>query len=477
VLHGLNYLPIAIQKQSSSLLVKSNNDKSIQSHTFFSPTSHSRSSATAIADSGCTDVLITKESRRFLENLQPHTDLIVGTAAQGQFLKSTHKGELRIPCKKGDIILPGYVFNCPNDEVLKDESLPTKNSQDNFVTLNATTHSNSASPQDLQLENNLVGLAPLCNFADCEITLTKTAIIVTKDDEVVWQNSKEPNDTLWTLNFADLPDLNGVVLDCKPKAFQTIRHDTNAEYVRFVHAVFGSCPISTLLNAFDKGWLSNMPKITAKMIRQNPPVERATALGFLDQHIKGHNSTRVTKGKANNVSPRSNSVEIDNVEDEDEEVVDEHLKWQVIGAQELMNSSDATGRLPITTKSGWDYILVSTLNGYVHLQLLRDRSKEEYVRAYKLMYDYYRRWGHRPTIQRLDNETSTDLELFLRGCGVEVQKVPPGIHRQNPSERAIRHTKNCIIAMCVTADVNFPANVLYEEVVVQAEIIINQLRP
>ena len=93
------------------------------------------------------------------------------------------------------------------------------------------------------------------------------------------------------------------------------------------------------------------------------------------------------------------------------------------------------------------------------------------------MYDYFHPYNHNPTIQRLDNDTSSDLEVFLRACDVKIQYVPPGIHRQNPSERAIRHTKNCIIAMCTTADPSIPAHILFEEVVPQAEIVINQVRP
>ena len=93
------------------------------------------------------------------------------------------------------------------------------------------------------------------------------------------------------------------------------------------------------------------------------------------------------------------------------------------------------------------------------------------------MYAYFKQYGHTPTAQRLDNVSSTELELFLRESNVDVQYVPPGIHRQNPSERAIRHVKNCIIAMCMTADPLMPAQILFEEVVGQADIVINQLRP
>jgi hypothetical protein len=347
-----------------------------------------------------------------------------------QFLQSTHKGELRIPTKNGEIILPGFVFG------------------------------NEA------LENNLAALSPLCNTGGCTITLDSTSITVSKEGEVLWRSKKRSTDSLWHLNLSDLECSDNYSSEIG-LACQTIRHDSNAELVKFAHAVFGSCPISTFLKAMDKGWLNNYPQLTAKMIRQNPPVAIATAMGYLDQTRQGHRSTR-----------RAN---IATVIDEDdwgaEEMDDEFLRCRVMPAKDLMNASDATGRFPMSTKSGWDYLLVSTLGGYVHLQLLQDRTKGEYVRAYRLMYSYFKQYGHTPTIQRLDNESSTELELFLRECNVDTQYVPPGIHRQNPAERAIRHTKNCIIAMCTTADERIPAEVMLEEVVIQAEIVINQLRP
>jgi hypothetical protein len=121
--------------------------------------------------------------------------------------------------------------------------------------------------------------------------------------------------------------------------------------------------------------------------------------------------------------------------------------------------------------------LVSTLNGYVHLELMQNRQKSEYLRCYKATYDFYKHHGHIPEIQRLDNETSFVLEEFLRLEQVEVQYVPPGIHRQNPAERAIRHVKNTLIAMCSTTDPTFPAEKLFEDALPQAEIVINCLRP
>jgi hypothetical protein len=155
------------------------------------------------------------------------------------------------------------------------------------------------------------------------------------------------------------------------------------------------------------------------------------------------------------------------------------IKYQLIHTSSFTtNSSDATGRFPFPTQSGGNYLLVSTFNGYVHLKLMQSRQKSEYLRCYKATCDFYNKHhGHIPTIQRLDNETSFALEEFLRLEQVDVQYVPPGIHRQNPSERAIRQVKNTLIAMCSTTDPTFPAEKLFEDALPQAEIVIHCLRP
>jgi hypothetical protein len=47
-------------------------------------------------------------------------------------------------------------------------------------------------------------------------------------------------------------------------------------------------------------------------------------------------------------------------------------------------------------------------------EVMRTRLRAAiYVKAFNQMYQFYHKLGHRPKLQRLDNEISTDLELFL----------------------------------------------------------------
>jgi hypothetical protein len=223
--------------------------------------------------------------------------------------------------------------------------------------------------------------------------------------------------------------------------------------------------------SMDMGWLGNFPKLTGKMFRQNASVSRATALGSLDQTRQGQKSTHQRlKVQARALYQRDPSHIVD-----DSEV--SNICFQVLTREEFFNSSDATGRFPVLTESGWEHILVSTFNGYVHLELLKERKAHEYLRAYKAMYAFNELHKKLPTTQRMDNDTSGLLEAFLKESKTKIEYVALGIHRQNQSERASRHAKNCIIAMCITADPNFPANILLESALEQVEIIFNQLCP
>lgn len=99
------------------------------------------------------------------------------------------------------------------------------------------------------------------------------------------------------------------------------------------------------------------------------------------------------------------------------------------------------------------------------------------ITSYSSSLTFFKDKGNvRISIQRLDNETSSDLELFLRSHVDVVQYVPPHQHRANKAERAIRDVKYHIIACLCTADPDFPLKLL-EAMLPQMEITLNLLRP
>jgi hypothetical protein len=221
-------------------------------------------------------------------------------------------------------------------------------------------------------------------------------------------------------------------------AFQTIRHDTVVEFVAHVHAVFASCPISKFLHMARAGWLGNYPRLTPLMIQQNAPVCRNTAMAYLDQTKQGQRSTKSTSSQhrrqrkrkqPRQPTPLAGMAETCTDDFDAPHVFDDaespHLCFQVMTTTEFNNSSGATGKFPFPTLSGFNYILVSATKGYVHFELMRERTAAEYRRVYKAMYAFYAALGKTPTTQRLDNESSAELEEFLRETKVNIHPSVP----------------------------------------------------
>ena len=107
---------------------------------------------------------------------------------------------------------------------------------------------------------------------------------------------------------------------------------------------------------------------------------------------------------------------------------------------------------------------------------MRNRSDNEALRAYNVIIQLLISRGVRPKLQRLDNEASTSLKQYLsEEIGIDYQLAPPGMHRRNAAERAIRTYKNHFIAGLCSTDPTFPMH-LWCRLIHQANITLNLLR-
>ena len=126
-----------------------------------------------------------------------------------------------------------------------------------------------------------------------------------------------------------------------------------------------------------------------------------------------------------------------------------------------MSPGDAEARAPLAF---WVFLLAlwaalnaaflggDLFNLFVALEMLTFAAL---VRAYSKVYNRLLRAGLKPQLQRLDNECSTELKEFMAEKQVHLQLVPPGNHRANAAERAIRTFKNHFIAGLSTTDPGF----------------------
>jgi len=147
-------------------------------------------------------------------------------------------------------------------------------------------------------------------------------------------------------------------------------------------------------------------------------------------------------------------------------------------SSDFLSYSDRTGAFPLTTTNGFNYILVSVMEHYTHLILMKSMTQGAYTATFTALYSFYKSKSKRPKYQRLDNDVSTSVNELCADPELDVvmQFVHPNQHRANIFERAIRHAKNTIIAIIATFDENLDPRVRFERIFPQAEIVINHLK-
>lgn len=232
----------------------------------------------------------------------------------------------------------------------------------------------------------------------------------------------------------------------------------------------GSPAISTFLSAAEHGFLDCLPNLTVQKIRKNRPNSIATSKGHLDQTRKNYRSTK--QRATNKPDP---IVILDPDQFPTEEISATHLVYTKL-ERTHRNFMDSTGKFPVKSRSGHEYILLmyDYDTNYLHFEPMRP-GKNRLLEAYKQGTQFLTAQGHKPQYQRLDNETSKELEEYMHIAQISFQYVPPNSHRRNPAERGIRTAKNHLIATLCTADPAFPLN-LWDTILPQSELTLNLLR-
>ena len=245
---------------------------------------------------------------------------------------------------------------------------------------------------------------------------------------------KEPGDNVWRFS---LPK-------ARPSAaYNVVRHEQHAELALYASATFGSPTYKTFHNALAKGWLSNYPSLTAKILSRNQPHSPATALGHITASRSGIRSTKLKRScePTGPPAPNSSSLKVlattraqallphstdipslpavlaspmstdSSYSDSDssstpdtiisQPALESHthydkyelpttiLQTRILPPSELRDNamfSDLTGRFPATAMDGFQYILLSVYKQYIHLELLASRSEAAIIDAYSRTY-------------------------------------------------------------------------------------------
>ena len=314
---------------------------------------------------------------------------------------------------------------------------------------------------------SLLSIGDLCDHG-LTANYTKTHVKIYNGTNLVLSGLRSPHTRLWMVDLRKKDQPVPAPLLASP----ALQLSTNAQLVNFYHACLCSPTASTMLEAFDKGFIS-FPGLTSDMVRKNRPNSVATSKGHLDQERQGQRSTQTP-----------NQLIID---ESDEDKFPSDVTYKKSNAVSVYNLNmtqatgqhftDLTGRFPVLSKRGNQYCLIMYSHdaNYIHVELLHNRSGPEFVAAYKRGIHFFRKGGINPSFERLDNETSRVLEAYCTEQNIAIQYVPPHNHRANRAERAIRTFKNHFISTLATADPSFPLKA-WDELIPQSEMTLNMMR-
>ena len=245
------------------------------------------------------------------------------------------------------------------------------------------------------------------------------------------------------------------------------------------HASAGFPTKATFIDAVRNGNYSTWPKLTVTLINRYFPDSDETIKG----HLKGQRQgIRSTKQVALEKIIENEEVRI-KIEGEGSPfhqvptISKTHEAF--FRVDDLTDSihTDQTGAFPFTSQRGNRYIMVAIHldANYIFVEPMRNRTKEEMIRAYEKIINRMRMAGLGIKKHTLDNEASDALKQYIRGQQIQFELVPPGNHRRNQAERAIQTFKAHFIAILAGVDDKFPLS-LWCHLLEPTELTLNLLR-
>ncbi len=105
---------------------------------------------------------------------------------------------------------------------------------------------------------------------------------------------------------------------------------------------------------------------------------------------------------------------------------------------------DQTGRFSVTSNQGHAYLVIFYVYNanFISSFPIKNCTKEELLHAFQLTYEYLTCCGFKPLLHKMDNETSKDVEDFIKSQQTTLQYTPPDIHHTNSAKMVIRMWKN-----------------------------------
>jgi len=325
---------------------------------------------------------------------------------------------------------------------------------------------------------SLLSMGQLCD-AGCRVTFDAKSVNVHLDDNLLLSGVRTPTTGLWHLSLLPpAPPLPPLL----HQSFAAVHSATPAELVAFAHAALFSPTLSTLKQALERGYLTAFPGLSAKTLAKYPPNSIAMHKGHLDQSRKNQRSTKPgaplsMPAPSIDAPPTVATADAFPLPDDNTHARTHHCFAAVFEPATGQIHSDQTGKFVLASSAGNNYVLVvyDYDSNSILVEPMRSRTGPCILAAFQVVHARLVNAGLRPQLHRLDNECSAALKSFLRASDIDFQLVPPGLHRRNAAERAIRTFKNHFIAGLCSVDKNFPLH-LWDKLLPQAELTLNLVR-
>lgn len=332
------------------------------------------------------------------------------------------------------------------------------------------------------ITNNLISASALAD-AGCEIFFHKTGCEVSLNGEIILRGWRDPDTRLWRVSLhsdgsnrivpADQNIIQHMLALPPPEVNSIYECENTGQLINFYYATMGYPVISTWTKAIDKGYFRGWRGLTSDRVRRFIKPNEQCEQGHMDQRRTGIRST-----KSSRASPPPDTI---NTMEEPEQAPQNdktNMVFMTIAEAEGQLFTDQTGRFPVTSNKGNNYIVLFYVvdANFIKSYPIKSRHRTELLKAYDEVYKYLRIRGYRPKLHRLDNETSKDVEDFIAEQNAKHQYTPPDIHRTNIAERMIRTWKNHMCAVRAGTPKTYRLSNWCKDLE-QVDITINMMRP
>ena len=346
------------------------------------------------------------------------------------------------------------------------------------------------------IPHNLVAVSELVD-AGCSVHMYDWGFDIDLEGETIYKGWREgPHSRLFRMSLTD-DNVGPIQPPADPSEWdpnsrtvcQAVQFSANNIYecqnkeqlLRYYHASLASHPKRVLAAAAKAGYLQGCPGLTAEAINKFIDVEDATEMGHMRQQPAGTRSTtKITKrGRPAMHTLERDAAAQDATATPEQEPSNSRTKkvFMTVQLADGWIASDQTGAFPRVSNRGNKYISVFYVYDANHVKgiPLKSRHRSELLKAYETVYKWCEARGFKPELHRMDNETSADVEDFIRSQGTKLQYSSPGRHCK-PAERAVQTYKCCFKSITASLPKAFPI-AYWCRLLEQCDLAVNIVRP